>query len=169
MVLLSEGGEPKLGSNINYLLEQHGIVVNTDSVVSSTYCGYMHPKEALVTHGILNREIAREAGKASPAIKFVYPFGATLDVQKPAVPIISTGKNCFPMQRPVAAVVNCGVCPRFFCNSPSPDYAFFASQKAAASLSLGATSALKMRMSERRTTRSSPASSSDTSSNQHLS
>lgn len=110
MVLLSEGGEPKLGSNINYFLEQFNVVVNTDSVVSCTYSGQSHPKEAIIVDGILNREISREVGKQASEIKFLYPFGATLEVQTPAVPILSTGKSCFPMQRPIVAVVNCYVC-----------------------------------------------------------
>lgn len=103
LVCLSEGGEPKLGSNINYFLEQFGMIVNNDCVLSSSYCGQMHPKEAVVSDGILNREIAKEIGKPAASIKFLYPFGATLDVQKPAVPLISTGKLCFPLQRPIVA------------------------------------------------------------------
>lgn len=107
MVLLSEGGEPKLGSNINYILEKFGMIVNPDSVVASSYCGYLHPKEALITGGILNREVARVAQKDADKLSLIYPFGATLDVQSPAIPIISTGKQCFPMNRPIVAVANC--------------------------------------------------------------
>jgi intraflagellar transport protein 52 len=44
MILLMEGGEPRLGSNINYFLEKYGIVVNPDCVISSTYTGQTHPK-----------------------------------------------------------------------------------------------------------------------------
>ncbi|KAA6331906.1 MAG: hypothetical protein EZS28_053334 [Streblomastix strix] len=33
----------------------------------------------------------------------VYPFGARLEVQKPAVPILSSGKQCTPISRPIAA------------------------------------------------------------------
>lgn len=34
MVLLAEGGEETLGTNVNYLLEQYGMTVHKDSVVS---------------------------------------------------------------------------------------------------------------------------------------
>lgn len=37
------------------------------------------------------------------ALTFVYPFGATLNVMKPAVAILSTGSICFPLNRPVLA------------------------------------------------------------------
>lgn len=37
------------------------------------------------------------------ALTFVYPFGATLNVMKPAVAILSTGSVCFPLNRPILA------------------------------------------------------------------
>ena len=37
------------------------------------------------------------------ALSFVYPYGATLSVMKPAVAILSTGSVCFPLNRPVLA------------------------------------------------------------------
>lgn len=37
------------------------------------------------------------------ALTFVYPYGATLSVMKPAVAILSTGSVCFPLNRPVLA------------------------------------------------------------------
>lgn len=36
-------------------------------------------------------------------LKFVYPYGATLNVRKPAHPILSSGPISFPPNRPVAA------------------------------------------------------------------
>lgn len=36
-------------------------------------------------------------------ISFVYPFGATLTVQKPAVAVLSSGSVSFPVNRPVCA------------------------------------------------------------------
>ena len=53
-VSLGEGGEKKHGTNINALLEQMGINVNTDSVIRKTFFKYLHPKEAYVANGILN-------------------------------------------------------------------------------------------------------------------
>lgn len=37
------------------------------------------------------------------ALTFVYPFGATLNVMKPAVAVLSTGSICFPLNRPIMA------------------------------------------------------------------
>lgn len=36
-------------------------------------------------------------------LSVVYPFGATLNVQKPAIPILSSGSVSYPLNRPVAA------------------------------------------------------------------
>ncbi|KAK2958476.1 putative Intraflagellar transport protein 52 like protein [Blattamonas nauphoetae] len=119
MVCLSEGGEPQLGSNINYFLEHFGIVVNNDAVISTVYCGMGHPKEAVIKDGVLNREVATRANRhtstslskqngkddCSSALSLAYAYGATLEVQKPAVPLFSTGKLCYPAQRPVIAAV----------------------------------------------------------------
>ncbi len=59
LVLMHEGGEQKQGTNINYLLEQMGIMVNTDTVIRKTYYKYLHPKEAFIANGILNPELVR--------------------------------------------------------------------------------------------------------------
>ncbi|EHB00693.1 Intraflagellar transport protein 52-like protein [Heterocephalus glaber] len=117
LVMLGEGGESRFDTNINFLLEEYGIMVNNDAVVRNVYYKYFHPKEALVSSGVLNREISRAAGKAVPgiideetsgnnaqALTFVYPFGATLSVMKPAVAVLSTGSVCFPLNRPILAI-----------------------------------------------------------------
>ncbi len=121
LVMLGEGGEAKNGTNVNYLIEQFGISVNNDSLVRTSYYKYLHPKEVFVSNGILNKEIVRAArGFQKSAAKkdmddksknlarkmmelkddvkhdnaglnFVYPYGATLNVQKPAFPLLSSG------------------------------------------------------------------------------
>uniref|UniRef100_A0AAY4EIS6 ABC-type uncharacterized transport system domain-containing protein n=2 Tax=Denticeps clupeoides TaxID=299321 RepID=A0AAY4EIS6_9TELE len=116
LVMLGEGGERKHDTNINFLLEEFGIMVNNDAVVRNVYYKYFHPKEALVSNGVLNREIIRAAGKAvtgviddenvgnnAQALTFIYPYGATLNVMKPAAAVLSTGSVCFPLNRPVLA------------------------------------------------------------------
>lgn len=111
----------------------------------------MHPKEAFISHGILNPEIARmkdaaslsrrsghgnkpgssgggnsiadgdgggggnitaagEDGASSSGdggrggLTFVYPYGATMTVQSPAHPVLSSGPVSYPFNRPVAGV-----------------------------------------------------------------
>lgn len=137
----------------------------------ATYHRYMHPKEAFISHGILNPEIARmkdaaslsrrgggkpgssggqrlgsassnhsgsRGGSAGGAgggangasgsitaiggggggddaaaltgdgarggLTFVYPYGATMTVQSPAHPVLSSGPISYPLNRPVAGV-----------------------------------------------------------------
>ncbi|KAG2452057.1 hypothetical protein HYH02_003093 [Chlamydomonas schloesseri] len=123
LVMMSEGGEEKAGTNINYFLEQFGMSVNNDAVVRTTHYKYLHPKEVLISDGILNRAVITGAGKSlnsneddefrvsrgpqafdGTGLEYVFPFGATLSVQKPAVPVLSSGKIAYPMNRPVGAV-----------------------------------------------------------------
>ena len=40
----------------------------------------------------------------SDKLVFVYPYGASLNVQRPAVPILSSGSISFPMNRPITAM-----------------------------------------------------------------
>jgi len=141
--LMGEGGEGKHNTNVNYLLEEFGISVNNDAVVRTVYhkytpgskgAAYHHPKEALVTHGVLCQDIVRcikgekktekenkgvdlnlnitkdEAdvgiGKDNGGADFVFANGATLNVQKPAVPILLSGPISYPVNRPISAVYN---------------------------------------------------------------
>ena len=124
LILSSEGGEVRSNTNINYLIEEFGINVNSDSVIRLSHDKYLHPKEALIVDGILNREIAsslkgnaRAENKTPPlgarsklgakeqfdgrGAAFLYVHGATLTVQKPAVPILATGQVAYPMHRPI--------------------------------------------------------------------
>lgn len=61
LIMMAEGGESKSETNINYFLEEFGISVNTDSVVRSVFFKYFHPKENLITSGVINSEIVRAA------------------------------------------------------------------------------------------------------------
>eukprot|EP00112_Aurelia_sp_Birch-Aquarium-sp1_P008013 Seg1876.4 transcript_id=Seg1876.4/GoldUCD/mRNA.D3Y31 product="Intraflagellar transport protein 52" protein_id=Seg1876.4/GoldUCD/D3Y31 len=117
IVMMSEGGENSFKTNINFLLEDYGVMVNSDAVVRTSYYKYFLPKEAYVPNGVLNREINKAAGKKIPGssisasdvtqghecLSFVYPFGATLTVDKRAVSVLSTGSVCFPLNRPICA------------------------------------------------------------------
>ncbi|CAK4305901.1 unnamed protein product [Aphanomyces euteiches] len=129
---MGEGGEKD--TNLNSFLKEFGIVVNPDAVIRTVYHKYHHPKEVYITSGIVNREIARVANvmsgkgkdifardpaadkahgmeKDQKGLNFVYPYGATLNVKKPAAPILSSGFISFPMNRPIGAVwAHDGVC-----------------------------------------------------------
>ncbi|KAL6763086.1 osm-6-like protein [Haematococcus lacustris] len=123
LVLLQEGGETKLGTNINYWLEEYGLSFNSDAVVRTTHFKYLHPKEVLISDGILNRGVLAAIGKSpgseldedfraakaraafdGTGLDFVYPHGSTLSVLKPAIPVLSSGRIAYPMNRPLGAV-----------------------------------------------------------------
>ena len=61
MLMMAEGGEQKSNTNINAMLEQVGISVNSDSVIRKTFHKYLHPKEAFVGNGCLNEELVKSA------------------------------------------------------------------------------------------------------------
>ncbi|CAD7962465.1 unnamed protein product [Amoebophrya sp. A25] len=123
LFLLGEGGETRFNTNVNYLLEEYGIMVNNDSVIRTNFYKYHHPKECFVANGVLCKDLMRAAkgeagqGKGSrvvaeeapqhgskSALEFVYPFGATMNVQKPAIPVLSTGPISYPLNRPICGV-----------------------------------------------------------------
>merc|ERR1719284_1649164 len=132
LILLGEGGEGKHNTNVNYLLEDFGIMINPDAVVRTVYHKYHHPKEALIANGVLCQDLVRSAkgekrkdkenkevlslnitkddtdiaslSKDNGGLEFVFPYGATLNVQKPALPILSSGPISYPLNRPIAAV-----------------------------------------------------------------
>ena len=57
----AEGGENRLNTNINYLLEQYNMSLSNDGVVRNTFYKYFHPKEVMVQNGILSQEFKRVA------------------------------------------------------------------------------------------------------------
>jgi len=59
MLMMAEGGEQKMGTNINAMLEQLGMSTNQDTVIRKTFYKYLHPKEAFISHGVLNQELVR--------------------------------------------------------------------------------------------------------------
>eukprot|EP00054_Salpingoeca_dolichothecata_P015832 m.91851 g.91851 ORF g.91851 m.91851 type:complete len:425 (+) comp21681_c0_seq3:61-1335(+) len=109
LLSLGEGGETRFDTNVNFLLEEFGVLINNDAVVRTAFFKYHHPKECLVSNGILNREITKAAGKkpsgnpSQHGLSFVYPYGATLTVQKPAVAVLSSGSVSLPLNRPTCA------------------------------------------------------------------
>lgn len=132
LIMLASGGDSRFGTNLNSLLEDWGMTFNSDSVVRTVYYKYFHPKEVCITNGIVNRELNRAAGKNIPgsyvlntsqalsasqqtaliaqqtsqntSLTFVFPYGCSLNVQKPSIPILSSGYIAYPLNRPVGAV-----------------------------------------------------------------
>lgn len=99
LILLNEEGEKASKSNINYFLEEFGISVNSDNVIRTSFVHrYYHPKEALI------QPTGSTISEFCPPCSFVYPFGASLNVQSPAVPLLLSSNVSFPVNRPLAAL-----------------------------------------------------------------
>ncbi|XP_027193847.2 intraflagellar transport 52 [Dermatophagoides pteronyssinus] len=112
LVLLEEGGERKSSSNINYFIEEYGTSVNNDKVIRTSFYKYYNPKEVLIQDGIINRSLINHASQTNliqssnnngGGLSYLYPFGATLNVAKPSLPVLSTGKTSFPPCRPTCS------------------------------------------------------------------
>lgn len=111
----AEGGDPKLGSNINAVTKKYGITLQTDSVVRTVYYKYPHPKEVFIGNGVIFKPFALAANRAGKPrlaetkedpekLEFVFPYGCSLEVKAPAQTILSSGFISYPLNRPVAAV-----------------------------------------------------------------
>ncbi|KAK0180960.1 hypothetical protein PV327_003287 [Microctonus hyperodae] len=103
LVMLSEGGENKLNTNINFLMEEFGIMVNNDSVVRINYSRIYHPKECIISHGLSNKSRFGKNREESSNMQFLYSYGATLNVVKPSVVALSSGTMAIPSNRPICA------------------------------------------------------------------
>jgi len=130
LVMVGDGGEKQSGTNMNFLLEEYGMSVNADSVLRSVYHKYLHPKEVFISDGVLVPDILRQknavalsgarkvsanknapppppsaaAAAAGGKLPFVYPYGASLSVERPARPLLSSGPVSYPLNRPIAAM-----------------------------------------------------------------
>ena len=104
LFLVGEGGDEALGTNVNSIIEEYGMTVRQDSVVRTVYYKYLYPKEVFIANGVLqpavaqnkniNAKSSKNAGTliAAPidtsnngGLNFVFPHGATMNVEKPAV------------------------------------------------------------------------------------
>mmetsp|Transcript_26374 Transcript_26374/g.39129 ORF Transcript_26374/g.39129 Transcript_26374/m.39129 type:complete len:597 (+) Transcript_26374:53-1843(+) len=129
LMMATDGGDFEENSNLKSFLESYGVSCNNDSVMRSVYYKYLHPKEVFIADGILvpdlikkknvtsiagSRKNAPTAGKgtekgaraqaANEKLAFVYPYGVSLNVQRPSRPLLSSGPISYPMNRPIAAV-----------------------------------------------------------------
>lgn len=48
-----------------------------------------------------------EAEQEATSLVFVYPYGLTFNVQRPAIPLLSSGFMAYPLNRPIAAAWEC--------------------------------------------------------------
>ena len=100
---MNEGGETKMNTNINAMLEQFGIFVNTDCVIRKAFCKYLHPKEAYIGNGILNKELVRVAKGEAKAVQAAGAGAATTQAtamfSQSMWPGAHTGLQAMPLER----------------------------------------------------------------------
>lgn len=111
MVMLGENGENFFDTNINFLLEEFGMNINSDSVVRQHYYKYFHPKEAILNGCVvcenMNNELLKVIKKGGSLmdekfdIEILYPFGATLNCIAPSNVLITTSTIAYPFNRAV--------------------------------------------------------------------
>ena len=115
-------------ANLNALLAQFSIEVTGTAVIRTNYHRYFHPKEALVTNGVMHEDFIRAVQNEGeveprarfalelnlddkeetedcnlPGFRFVYPHGVSLNVRRPAVPLLNSGTVCYPVNACVLA------------------------------------------------------------------
>ena len=75
-------------------------------------CIYVYVYVRILCICICLREINKAAGKQASGLledaegeclSFLYPYGATLNVEKPSMAVLSSGSVSFPLNRPVCA------------------------------------------------------------------
>ncbi|MCO5562460.1 hypothetical protein L7F22_016088 [Adiantum nelumboides] len=132
LYLSKEGGDTKHGANGNELLQEYGITIKDNCLINTVQKQYLHPKQVLISDCILCDELRKFAnieddGKfdltKAPRVQsdcrelssshnenfsVVYPYGATLALQKPAVAILSSGLMAHPVRQPIGALWQAG-------------------------------------------------------------
>ena len=123
LVFLGEGGEEKNNTNINEFLSEYGISVNSDNVVRTSYYKYLHPKECYIDDAKVHTELLNviknlpkkkkinlnddlldneENKEAERNLRLVYPYGASLEVEKGVTVLFTSGIISYPHGRPLA-------------------------------------------------------------------
>ena len=107
--------------NIQNLLMEHGIKIENDTVVRTSFFKYLHPKQVYIDDGVLHPTLnidshsnfeeessghhkMEDSFDENSSLKVVYVNGCTLDTTSPSLPIFSSGALSFPTNRPIAAV-----------------------------------------------------------------
>ncbi|KAK2722679.1 hypothetical protein QYM36_003011, partial [Artemia franciscana] len=113
MVIAEQNMDKETETNIDFLLEEYGIMINQDCVIRVSPSGLFHPKECLISNVPLpqvslvknsrNIQSTKQFLVSNRKVSFLFPFGATLNVAKPAITIFTTGHFCHPLQRPIVA------------------------------------------------------------------
>jgi len=114
----------RTASFLNPFLSEYGITLQSDPVVRTVYRKeYFHPKEVFIKNTSMISAVTELAGKGSAktqsvlvdssvldsGLSIIYPFGCTLQAQRPAFPFLSSRHIAFPANRPIGAIFRTAV------------------------------------------------------------
>ena len=120
--------------HLNALTAPYGIRIEADSIARTVYAkGHFHPKEVLIRNASLASHLdsfitpsstrlgassgamddeewegGGELGDGGAKLSIVYPYGCSLSVQPPALPLLTSGPLSFPSHRCLAAYARVG-------------------------------------------------------------
>lgn len=120
LVMAAEGKEGQSFEHLNKIIGDHGIKINHDAIARTVYFrDYFHPKECFVKNASVvplldqlaakqPRVVAQDFNFEAPVdtgekLSIAYPYGASLQVTLPAVPILTSGPLSFPANRAIGA------------------------------------------------------------------
>ncbi|GAV03619.1 hypothetical protein RvY_14015 [Ramazzottius varieornatus] len=96
---------PEMTANLNVFLEEYGMSINSEAVIKRSFNPkYLIPKEALITDAYLQKMTINNDKASAEQEAILFPFGATLKVGKPAIPLLTTGANCLPAHKAICAL-----------------------------------------------------------------
>jgi intraflagellar transport protein 52 len=93
----------------NALTQHFGITLYQDCVLRTVFYKYNHPKEcyiknAMICPMLLEKNLNNTSSSSNDEnLNLLYPYGCSLDVFKPAMPLIGSGSTSYPAGRPVGA------------------------------------------------------------------
>lgn len=82
LVMAGEGGDKKSRGNLNEFLSKFGIILNNNSVIRSNYYKYYHPKEVLISNGVIQEDFIRSANGEPKKVKKNKIFVNQMDYEK---------------------------------------------------------------------------------------
>lgn len=87
-------GAENFPAGFSAFISSYGVKI-TEPVISPVYIRYVDPHQISIQHGILNHSIS-EFIKVDDA-SFAYPNGYILEVNRPSIPILSSGLSAYPL------------------------------------------------------------------------
>ncbi|CAL8102765.1 unnamed protein product [Orchesella dallaii] len=89
----------------NAFTQNFGISIVKDCVIRTVYHKYGHPKECLIPNAMICPILLETLMQGEEEnLSVLYAQGCSLNVSKPALPIVSSGATSYPVGRPIGAI-----------------------------------------------------------------